>query len=58
MSTVITGASGNLGRRVVELLLDEHGIAPTDLILVTRTPDRLRALAERGAQVRGRLRRP
>jgi NAD(P)H dehydrogenase (quinone) len=52
MSTVITGASGNLGRRVVELLLDEHGVAPSELILVTRTPDRLSDFAERGAQVR------
>jgi NAD(P)H dehydrogenase (quinone) len=52
MSTVITGASGHLGRRVVELLLDEHGIAPRDLILVTRSPDRLNDFAERGAQVR------
>jgi NAD(P)H dehydrogenase (quinone) len=52
MSTVITGASGHLARRVVELLLDEHGIAPSDLILVTRSPDRLSDLAGRGAQVR------
>jgi NAD(P)H dehydrogenase (quinone) len=52
VSTVITGASGQLGRRVVELLLDEHGIAPADLILVTRSPDRLSAFAERGATVR------
>jgi NAD(P)H dehydrogenase (quinone) len=52
MSTVITGASGHLGRRVVELLLDEHGIAPSELILVTRSPDRLSDFAERGAQVR------
>jgi NAD(P)H dehydrogenase (quinone) len=52
MSTVITGASGQLGRRVVELLLDAHDIAPSDLILVTRSPDRLSDVAERGAQVR------
>jgi NAD(P)H dehydrogenase (quinone) len=52
MSTVITGASGHLGRRVVELLLDEHGIAASDLILVTRSPDRLSDLAGRGATVR------
>ena len=52
MSTVITGASGHLGRRVVELLFDEHGIHPSELILVTRTPDRLNDLAGRGAQVR------
>ena len=52
MSTVITGASGHLARRVVELLLDEHGIAPNDLILVTRSPDRLSDVAGRGARVR------
>jgi NAD(P)H dehydrogenase (quinone) len=52
MSTVITGASGHLGRRVVQLLLDEHGIAPSDLILVTRSPDRVSDFAERGVQVR------
>jgi NAD(P)H dehydrogenase (quinone) len=52
MSIVVTGASGHLGRRVVELLLDAHGIDPRELILVTRNPDRLHALAERGAQVR------
>jgi NAD(P)H dehydrogenase (quinone) len=52
MSTVITGASGNLGRRVVELLLDEHGVEPSELILVTRSPERLSRFAERGAQVR------
>lgn len=52
MSTVITGASGHLARRVVELLLDEHGIPPSDLILVTRSPGRLSDFAERGAQVR------
>jgi NAD(P)H dehydrogenase (quinone) len=52
MSTVITGASGQLGRRVVELLLDAHDIAPSDLILVTRSPNRLSDVAGRGAQVR------
>jgi NAD(P)H dehydrogenase (quinone) len=59
MSTLVTGASGNLGRRVVELLLDEHGFAASDLILVTRNPDRLSELAARGAQVRaGDFNRP
>jgi NAD(P)H dehydrogenase (quinone) len=52
MSTVITGASGHFARHVVKLLLDEHGIPPSDLILVTRSPDRLSDLAGRGAQVR------
>jgi NAD(P)H dehydrogenase (quinone) len=52
LTTVITGASGQLGRRVTELLLTEHGIAPADLVLVTRSPDQLAGLAARGAQVR------
>ena len=52
MRTVITGPSGNLGRRVAELLLDEHGVAGETLILVTRNPHRLADLAERGAHVR------
>lgn len=48
MATLITGASGQLGRRVAERLLDA-GTAP---ILVTRRPSALADLAERGAVVR------
>lgn len=51
MSLVVTGASGHLGRRVAELLLD-GGTPPAELVLVTRSPDRLADLAARGAQVR------
>jgi NAD(P)H dehydrogenase (quinone) len=50
MSTLlITGASGHLGRRVAELLLDagQHRI-----VLTTRTPAKLADLAARGAIVR------
>jgi NAD(P)H dehydrogenase (quinone) len=50
MSIVITGASGHLGRGVVEELLDQ--VDPAELILVTRTPDALTDYAARGAQVR------
>ena len=50
MSFVITGASGNLGRRTAELLLDQ--VDPTEVLLVTRTPDALSDLAARGAVVR------
>jgi NAD(P)H dehydrogenase (quinone) len=39
----ITGASGHLGRLVTQELLD-RGVAPQDLVLITRTPD---ALADR-----------
>jgi len=50
MSTLlITGASGHLGRRVAELLLEagQHHI-----VLTTRTPAKLADLARRGALVR------
>jgi NAD(P)H dehydrogenase (quinone) len=50
MSIVITGASGRLGRRVVEEALDR--VEPSELILVTRNPGSLADHAERGADVR------
>jgi NAD(P)H dehydrogenase (quinone) len=52
VSTVITGASGHLGRRVADILIAEHGVDPADLVLVTRDPGKLADLAEAGAQVR------
>jgi NAD(P)H dehydrogenase (quinone) len=51
MRIVITGASGHLGRRVIEELL-ERGVDPSELILVTRRPDALAEYAARGADVR------
>lgn len=50
MSIVITGASGQLGRSVIEEALER--VDPADLILVTRTPDSLAEYAAHGAQVR------
>ena len=47
---VITGASGQLGRRAAEIALAACG--PGRLILVTRRPDALADLAARGAEVR------
>jgi NAD(P)H dehydrogenase (quinone) len=47
---LVSGASGKLGRRTAELLL-ERGAA-TELILVTRTPARVEDLGERGCDVR------
>lgn len=44
---VVTGASGHLGRRVVELLAAKGA---TDLIAATRTPDKLTGLS--GIEVR------
>jgi NAD(P)H dehydrogenase (quinone) len=52
LTIAITGASGHLGRRVVDRLLGAHGVAPADLVLVTRSPDKLAELAAAGAQVR------
>jgi hypothetical protein len=38
--------------RVMELLLETHGIAPDKIIATTRTPDRLTDFSERGVIVR------
>ncbi len=46
---LVTGASGQLGKRVVELLLDAKA---GRVIATTRTPEKLAALAARGAEVR------
>ena len=46
---LVTGASGHLGRRIVELLL-ESGVGP--IVATTRTPEKLRDLAGRGVMVR------
>lgn len=50
MAIAITGASGDLGHRVALALLER--VPAEDVILLTRTPEKLAALAERGAQVR------
>ena len=50
MKLVITGASGQLGRRAAERVL--AAAAAEDVILTTRTPDALASFAERGAAVR------
>ncbi|HEX6256185.1 MAG TPA: SDR family oxidoreductase [Euzebyales bacterium] len=50
MTIAVTGASGQLGRRAAELLLD--AVAPGEVVLITRSPDGLADLAARGADVR------
>ena len=50
MTLLITGASGNLGRRAAELVLERDD--RPELILVTRRPDAIADLAEPGATVR------
>ena len=48
---IVSGASGQLGGFVVEELL-ARGVAPSDLILVSRTPEELARYAEIGASTR------
>lgn len=50
MTYVITGASGALGRLTAEALL--RRVEPDEVVVVTRSPDRLAYLAARGADVR------
>jgi NAD(P)H dehydrogenase (quinone) len=45
----VTGASGHLGRRVVELLLEKGG---DKIVAGTRKPEKLADLAARGVVVR------
>jgi NAD(P)H dehydrogenase (quinone) len=46
---LVTGASGHLGRRVVELLLEKQA---GKIVAATRTPEKLADFAERGVIVR------
>lgn len=47
---LVTGASGNLGRRVLELLLEAN--TGSKIIATTRNPDKLADLTARGVEVR------
>jgi len=51
MTIVITGATGQLGRLVVEALLD-HGVPAAGIVAAGRNLAKLADLAERGVQVR------
>ena len=46
---LVTGAGGQLGRRVVELLLEQQA---GHVIATTRAPEKLESLAELGAEIR------
>ncbi|CAE6780418.1 NAD(P)H-binding protein [Xanthomonas arboricola] len=46
---LVTGAAGQLGRRVVEILLERN---ITSIVATTRTPSKLADLAARGVEVR------
>ena len=50
MSIIVSGASGDLGRRITTLLLEQ--VPASSLILLTRNPSSLRELADLGAEVR------
>jgi NAD(P)H dehydrogenase (quinone) len=49
---LVSGASGHLGRRVLELLLASPASRGRRLIALTRTPERIADLAARGVSVR------
>ncbi|MDX8453989.1 SDR family oxidoreductase [Mesorhizobium sp. VK9D] len=49
---LVTGASGQLGRAVINHLLDAQKIAPASIIAATRNPENLADLAARGVVVR------
>ncbi len=46
---LVTGASGHLGQRVIELLLETN---TANIIAATRSPEKLAALSQRGVTVR------
>lgn len=50
MTYAITGASGHLGRLTADALLQRTD--PSEIVLITRDPDRLAEYADRGVQVR------
>lgn len=49
---LVTGASGNLGRAVINHLLDSQAVAPARIVAGTRNPDKIADLAARGVSVR------
>ncbi len=51
MTLLVTGASGHLGRLVVEALL-ERGTPAADVVAIARTPESISDLADRGVEVR------
>ena len=50
MAIVVSGASGELGTQVAQFLLEQ--VNPSDLILLTRSPEKLSWASEKGAQIR------
>ncbi len=55
----VTGASGKLGREVLELLLEEQKVPASRIVAITREPSKLTAFSQAGVQVRsGDFERP
>lgn len=52
LPVLVSGASGQLGRLVIERLLDHHGVPPAQIIATTRSPELVADLAARGVVVR------
>jgi NAD(P)H dehydrogenase (quinone) len=50
VTVAVTGASGQLGRKVADLLLER--LDPSQVVLLTRAPEALASYSERGAAVR------
>jgi NAD(P)H dehydrogenase (quinone) len=50
MTVAVTGASGQLGRRATELLLER--LDPSEIVAITRRPEALDDLAGRGVELR------
>jgi NAD(P)H dehydrogenase (quinone) len=50
VTVAVTGASGQLGRRVADLLLER--LEPSQVVLLTRSPEALASYSERGVAVR------
>jgi NAD(P)H dehydrogenase (quinone) len=51
-SIFVTGASGHLGRAIIDHLLRDQGIAPSRIIAGSRSPDKLSDLSAKGVTVR------
>ncbi|MGL4196966.1 MAG: SDR family oxidoreductase [Allorhizobium sp.] len=49
---LVTGATGQLGQRVIHHLLETSRVKPGDIIAASRKPEKLAALAEKGVQLR------
>ncbi|PSW09156.1 SDR family NAD(P)-dependent oxidoreductase [Photobacterium sanctipauli] len=49
---LVTGASGKLGKQVVSYLLEDFAVSPSQLIVTTRKAESLKALADKGVDVR------